>query len=70
MVALPSGEWRVFRTLSFSAWCDALVQLAAKVRMARFKKHGRGPKNPQPKRKKDPKHPHVSTFKLLAEGRS
>jgi IS4 transposase len=69
MVALPSGEWRVFRTLSFSSWCDLLVQLAANVRMARFKKHGRGPKKPQPKRKKDPKHPHVSTAKLLAKRR-
>jgi hypothetical protein len=42
-----------------------LQQLAAKVNLAKFRKNKRGPKKPKPKPVYDPKHPHVSTAKLL-----
>jgi hypothetical protein len=40
--------------------------LAKKVNLARFRKHPRGPKKSVPKRKSDPKHPHVSTARIVA----
>ena len=43
-----------------------LRSLAGSVRLARFKKHKRGPKKPSTRPKADPKHPHVSTAKLIA----
>jgi hypothetical protein len=66
LVALPEEQWRPFRTLpveDFAAW---LRKLAAQVRLARFKKHPRGPKKPSSKRVHDPKKPHVSTAKVIA----
>ena len=65
-VALPEEEWRVFRTLPLAEFAALLLVWAGQVRLARFKKHPRGPKKPPPERVYDPKHPHVSTAKLLA----
>ncbi len=69
LIAIPIDEWVVFRHLSFLAFCKLMLRLAAGVKLSRFKKHKRGPKNPQPKRVSDPKHPHVSTAKLIAARR-
>lgn len=65
-VALPAAEWQVFRTLPVADFVAFLLTLAQTVRLARFKKHPRGPKKPAPKRPYDPKHPHVATAKLIA----
>lgn len=65
-VALPAEDWQVFRTLPVGEFVAFLLSLAQSVRLARFKKHPRGPKKPAPKRPYDPKHPHVSTAKLIA----
>jgi len=51
-------EWK--RTIKL------LKMLSQKVKLSRFKKHPRGPKKPKPKRVFAPKHPHVSTAKLIA----
>jgi hypothetical protein len=45
---------------------ELLAQLAAKVKLAKFRKHRRGPKKPPPKRDKHPGQPHVSKVRLLA----
>jgi hypothetical protein len=37
------------------------------VDLKKYKKHSRGPKKPKPKIPYDPKQPHVSTHRLLAE---
>lgn len=66
LVALPEEHWCPFRNMpveDFAAW---LMELAGQVRLARFKKHPRGPKKPPPKRVHDPKKPHVSTAKIIA----
>jgi IS4 transposase len=65
-VALPAQDWHVFRTLPLTEFVAFLLTLAQNVRLARFRKHPRGPKKPQPKRSYDPKHPHVSTARLIA----
>ena len=68
IIAIRDEEWEEFRDLSQSQFVTLLKQLARNVKLSRFRKHPRGPKKPVPKRKFDPKHPHVSTAKLL-EGR-
>ena len=65
-VALPTQNWPVFRTLALTEFVAFLLTLAQNVRLARFRKHPRGPKKPQPKRSYDPKHPHVSPARLIA----
>jgi hypothetical protein len=70
MIAIPPPEWRLFQELSRSQLAEVLVELAQKIRLQAVRKYRRGPKKPQSKRKYDPKHPHVSTAKLLAERRS
>jgi hypothetical protein len=67
MIAIPEGEWGIFRAMRVEEFAEVLRELAKKVRLAAFKKHPRGPKKPAPKRKHDPKKPHVSTARLLAE---
>jgi hypothetical protein len=67
MIAIPEDEWVIFAGLTASAMAGVLRGLAAKVRLAKFRKHRRGPKRPQPKRASGAKVIHVSTAKLLAE---
>lgn len=66
LVALPDEQWHPFRTMPVEAFAAWLRELAGQVRLARFKKHPRGPKKPSPKRVHDPKKPHVSTAKVIA----
>lgn len=66
MIAIPPEEWVVFRDMTCSQFVKTMVRLAKEVNLRQFQKHPRGPKKKQPKRKFDPKHPHVSTAKLLA----
>ena len=65
-VALPAQDWRVFRTLPLTEFVAFLLILAQNTRLARFKKHPRDSKKPPPTRCYDPKHPHVSTARLIA----
>jgi hypothetical protein len=67
MIALPEERWIVFRKYSMSELIKVLKQLAANIRLSAFLKHPRGPKKTPPKRVSDPKHPHVSTARLLAK---
>jgi len=66
MIAIPCEEWVVFCHFTQSILVKLLKELSANVKLSAFQKHPRGPKKPQPKRKSDPKTPHVSTAKLLA----
>ena len=66
IIAIRDEEWEEFRHFSPSEFVAILKQLAKKVKLSRFRKHPRGPKKPVPKRKFDPKHPHVSTARLIA----
>ena len=70
MIAISPDKWYVFRNLSHTELVALLRQLAANVNMSKFKKHPRGPKKPSQQRVRDPKHPHVSTARLLAARKS
>jgi IS4 transposase len=64
---LDPPDWAVFQTLSLAVLAAWLVQLAGRVHLHKYRKHPRGPKKPPPERVHDPKRPHVSTARLLAE---
>ena len=66
MVAVEPEDWAVFHLMSLTQLAELLAQLAAHVKLAKARKHRRGPKKPPPKRDKHPGQPHVSTAKLLA----
>jgi IS4 transposase len=65
MIAIPEDEWAVFHDLSPVALGQVLQDLARNVRLSEFRKHPRGPKRPQPKRRIVGRQNHVSTAKLL-----
>ena len=69
MIAVPTPYWTFFHTLAASEMAQVLLHLAEKVRMARFRRHPRGPKKPKPKKKyvsAAEAKAHVSTARLLA----
>ena len=66
LIAIPEEYWVQFRELSKGQLIRLLKLLSKKVKLSKFKKHPRSPKKPAPKRISDPKHPHVSTAKLIA----
>jgi ribosomal protein S25 len=53
--------------LSVAEVAGILRELAAKMKLVRYKKHPRPPKKAPPKRVSDKKQPHVSTARLLKE---
>ena len=67
MIAIEEDEWLIFRTVTTTQLLRLLRQLARNVKMSKYLKHPRGPKKPKAKPKSDPKKPHVSTAKLIAE---
>ncbi len=67
MIAIPEDEWAVFHGLTAAAFGRLLLELAAGVRLAAYRKQVRGPKRAQPKRESGAKVKHVSTAKLLEE---
>ena len=68
MIAIAPEHWQCFEDLSLSDLAELLKQLAAQVNLKRFLKQPRKSKTKTPPRVKDPKHPHVSTAKLLSGG--
>lgn len=67
MIAVSDDTWLIFHQFNEEQLLDFLKLLAKNVNMWRFKKSTRGPKKPAPKRKVDPKHPHVSTARIVAK---
>lgn len=65
-VAIESEEWAYFSEMTVTTFADMLRTWAAKVNLKRFLKSPRGKKKPQKKKTYDPKHPHLSTFRLLS----
>jgi hypothetical protein len=66
MIAVGAKQWVIFHTMPLTQFVEVLLQLAANVKLFKFRKHRRGPKKPRPKRNKYPHQPHVSTARLLA----
>jgi len=67
MIAIADEQWIIFQRMAPSKLISVLKQLCANVKLSAFRKHPRGPKKPQPKRKSCKNSPHVSTAKILAE---
>ena len=65
-VAIESEAWVCFSEMTVTTFADILRTWAAKVNLKRFLKSPRGAKKPQKKKTYDPKHPHLSTFRLLS----
>jgi IS4 transposase len=69
MIAIAVPHWLIFRDLTAREMADLLRELAAKVKLSRYKKAPTRPKKPPTPRKYNPEHPHVSTAKILADRR-
>ena len=67
MIAIPSQHWSIFHSMNQSQFCSTLQGLANKVKLSAFLSHPRGPKKKKKKPTYDPRHPHVSTARLLAQ---
>jgi hypothetical protein len=68
-IALPAEQWTIFHTISPEEIANLLWEWAGFIRLSRYPKSKRGPKKPPPKREHDPKKPHASTARLLANRR-
>lgn len=66
MIAIAPNHWQCFSEMSLPNLTALLKDLAAQVNLKRFLKQPRITKTKPPLRLKDPKHPHVSTAKLLS----
>ena len=67
MIAIDDDHWLIFQQMTPIKLARVLKELAANVKLSAFRKHSRGPKKPQPKRKSCKNTPHVSTAKILAQ---
>lgn len=67
MIAINDAHWVIFQQMTPAKLAMVLKELAANVKLSAFRKHPRGPKKPQPKRKSCKNTPHVSTAKILAQ---
>ena len=69
MIAIPPHFWLGFANMPTAELAGFLQALAAKVKLERFLKAPRQKKKKKKQPPKyDPKHPHVSTAKLLSGG--
>lgn len=68
MIAIPPEHWKGFQVLSLTDIAQQLKALAKRVNLKRFRKQ---PRKPKKKKKKslvrNPKKPHVATFRLLSD---
>lgn len=68
MIAIPPEHWQGFADMPMTELADCLQTLANQVELKPFLKATRKQKKKKPPRIYDPKHPHVSTAKLLSGG--
>ncbi len=66
-IALPTLIWLPYLAMSAAEFAQTLKQWAALVNLKRFSSSPRGQKKPKTKPSYDPKHPHVSTARLLRQ---
>jgi hypothetical protein len=64
-IAIEAEKWKPFAHWSVALFAEFLRDCASHVNLKRFLSSPRGPKKPTNKKKYDPKHPHVATFRLL-----
>lgn len=64
---LDPQDWAVFHAIPLSEFAAWLQGQAQQMNLRRYRKSGRGPKKPPPKRHNDPAKPHISVARMLAE---
>ena len=71
MIAIPTEQWDAFRLLPVDDFCKLLLQIAAQVNPAAFRKSVRGPKKVKKRERIPPSlaGAHVSTARVLKKGR-
>ncbi|MDJ0592591.1 MAG: hypothetical protein QNJ72_21800 [Pleurocapsa sp. MO_226.B13] len=67
MIALPPEEWSNFGQMSLTQLSSMLQDWARLVKLEAFTSATRKPKKKKPKPPYEPRHPHVSTARLLAQ---
>ena len=67
MIALPPEDWSDLGSMSLPQFSSLLQDWANSVNLKAFTSSPRKPKKKKPKLPYDPRHPHVSTARLLAE---
>lgn len=67
VIAIAPEHWSVFVDFELEQFACVLQDLASRVRLKSFLKHTRASKKKKDPPKYDPKHPHVSTAKLLSQ---
>jgi len=67
MIAIDDNHWIIITNMPVVKLFKVLRGLAANVELSAFRKHPRGPKKVQPKRKSAKNKPHVSTAKILSQ---
>ena len=70
MIAVPASQWRPLALLNLPDTSKLLKQLAAQMKLSKFRSHPRGEKKKKTKPKYDKNKPHVSTARLLAEAKA
>lgn len=65
LMLTEAEDWRFLAKLSPAEFAQWLREVASRVNPKKYKKHGRGPQKPRQKTPHGPKHPHVSTQRLL-----
>ena len=64
-IAISAEDWQPFAQMSVVSLAAFLRECATHVNLKRFLSSPRGAKKPTTRKKYDPKHPHVATFRLL-----
>ena len=70
MIALPPEDWQDLGTMSLPQFSSLLQNWGQLVNLKAFTSSPRKPKKKKPKPAYDPRHPHVSTARLLTEKKS
>ena len=70
MIALPPEDWSDLGTMSLPQFSSLLHDWGQSVNLKAFTSSPRKPKKKKPKPPYDPRHPHVSTARLLTEKKS
>jgi hypothetical protein len=65
MIALPAPLWLPIAQMSVSQFAQTLQQWAEAVNLKRFSSSPKSPKKSKVQPVYDPKHPHLSTARLL-----
>ena len=70
MIALPPEDWSDLGTMDLTQFSALLQDWTNSVNLKAFTSSPRKPKKKKPKPPYDPRHPHVSTARLLTEKKS